>query len=43
MNTQEILERKERYDYDLWMYDRNLNDVMRKFAGMQGDSKYSLG
>lgn len=36
---QEIPERKERDDYDSSVYDGDLNDAMRKFAGTQGDSK----
>ena len=40
-DNRKIPERKERDDYDSWMYDLDLNDVMRKFAATQGDSKYS--
>ncbi len=43
MNTREIPKRKQRDDYDSWMYDRDLNDAMRKLAGTQSDSKYCLG
>ncbi len=42
MSQQEIPEKKERDDYNLWMYDGDLNDAMRKFAGTQGDSEYCL-
>ena len=42
VGQQEIPERKERDDYDLWMYDGDLNDAMMKFAATQGDSKYCL-
>ena len=42
VTKREISERKGRDDYDLWMYDGGLNDAMRKFAAIQGDSKYCL-
>ena len=32
MSLRKILERKERDDGDLWMYDKNVNDAIRKFA-----------
>lgn len=35
-----IPKRKDRDNYDSWMYDGDLNDAMRKFAAMQGNSKY---
>lgn len=40
MTTREIPEGKEKGDYDLWMYNGDLNDAMKKFAALQGDSKY---
>ncbi len=40
VNKREIPERNKRDDYDFWVYDEDLNDAMRKFAGRQGDSKY---
>ena len=40
VNQREIPEKKEKEDYDSWMYDGDLNDAMRKFAATQGDSKY---
>ena len=43
VGSREIPERKERDDYDSWVYDGDLNDAMSKFAGTQGDSKYCLG
>ena len=42
VSQREIPEGKERDDYDSWMYDRDVNDAMRKFAGTQSDSKYCL-
>ena len=40
MGQWEIPEKKERDNYDLWIYDGDLNDAMRKFAVTKGDGKY---
>ena len=42
MTKQEIPKRKKIDDYDSWMYDRDLNDAIRKFVATQSDSKYCL-
>lgn len=34
VSQQEILEKKEKDNYDLWIYNGDLNNAMRKFAGM---------
>lgn len=36
----EIPERKDRNDGDLWMYDEDVNNTIKKFARAQRDSKY---
>lgn len=38
--SQTIPERKEREDFDSWMYDGDLNNAIREFVRTQGDSKY---
>lgn len=40
VNIREIPEIKEREDGDSWLYDKNVNDAIRKFAKIQGDNKY---
>ena len=35
-------ERKNRDNHDLWMYDVDLNDILRKFAKVQSDCIYCL-
>ncbi len=42
VSSQKIPERKKREDFDSWMYDGDLNDAMREFVRMKGDSKYFL-
>ncbi len=32
-------EKKKREDFDLWIYDSDLNDVIQVFVRSQGDSK----
>lgn len=39
MDNRKIPERKEKDDHDSWMYDLDLNDVIKKFAATQGDSE----
>ena len=43
MSVKKILERKERDDGNLWMYDEDINNMIRKFARAKDDSKYRLG
>ena len=43
MSKREIPERKDRDDGDLWLYDEDVNDAIRKFAKAKGDSKYYYG
>lgn len=40
MDTRQIFKKKEIDDYDLWLYDGDLKDTIKKFASMQKDSKY---
>lgn len=35
-------QKKKRDNYDLWVYNGDLNDAMKKFAETQGDSKHSV-
>lgn len=42
VDSRTIPERKEREDFDSWMYDGGSNDAMREFFRTQGDSKYFL-
>ena len=42
VGSRKIPERKEREDSDSWIYNGDLNDAMREFVRMQGDSKYTL-
>ena len=42
VSSRTIPERKEREDFDSWMYDGDLNDAMREFVRTQGNSKYCL-
>lgn len=39
MDNRKIPERKEKEDHHSWMYDLDLNDVIKKFAATQGDSE----
>lgn len=39
MDNRKSPERKEKDDHDSWMYDLDLNDVIKKFAATQGDSE----
>ena len=39
MHTREIPERKERSDGESWMYDEDVNNAIKGFARVQGDSK----
>ncbi len=40
MSIREILERKKREDGDSWLHDKDVNNVIRKFAKIQEDNKY---
>lgn len=40
VSLREIPEKKEKDDGDLWIYDEDINDVIRNFARAQGNSKY---
>lgn len=33
-------ERQDRNDEDLWLYDKDVNNAIKKFARTQKDSKY---
>lgn len=42
VENREIPERKMRDDGDSWMYDEDVNNSIRNFARIQGDSKYYI-
>lgn len=42
LSIRKISEKKERDDGDLWMYDEDVNDAIKKFVKTQGDCKYYL-
>ena len=42
VSKRKIPKRKERNDGDLWIYDENVNDAIKKFVKTQGDRKYYL-
>ncbi len=43
MTVKKTSKRKEIEDGDLWLYDEDVNDVIKKFARAQDDSKYYYG
>ena len=43
VSVREISKRKKRDDSDSWLYDEDVNNVIRKFDKAQGDSKYYYG
>ena len=42
MSIREIPKRKERENGDLRLYDKDINNAIRKFAKTKGDSKYFI-
>ncbi len=40
MSIKKISEWKKKGDGGLWLYGENVNDVIKKFASVQSDSKY---
>ena len=40
LSIREIPEGKETEDGDLWLYDEDVNNAIKKFAKAQGDIKY---
>lgn len=42
MPKRKIPERKEKDDGDLWMYNEDMNDAIKKFVRTQCDCKYYL-
>lgn len=42
MSRRKTPKKKERNNSDLWMYDENENNAIKKFVRRQGDHKYYL-
>lgn len=40
MSIRDIAKIKIKKDRDLWLYDENINNIIKKFAKTQKDSKY---
>ena len=40
MDNREIPEKKGRDNYDSYIYNLDLNDIMKKFAATQDDNKF---
>lgn len=42
MSKKKIPEKKKKDDGDLWIYDEDINDVIKKIVKAQGNRKYYL-
>lgn len=42
VSKKEISEKKERDDGNLWIYNKDVNDAIKKFIRTQSDCKYYL-